>query len=447
MKSIYYFLAIVVVMGTFTACEPANELQNLNESILDGASFNETPSLTKEQVGAYPAYFSALLDNYKEVKINTYTVKLLSRQVDGMGVEATTTFNYEVRGNGETPQLDSFTFELPSCAGELISYSPQQAAGVSQDQIKWNQSISKDGSQTFSLTYKGEIPLGVISATATRGSILETSLVQGPCAGVYNLSGSIYIDANESGIKDPEETGIAFISVDLINKDTGEKIGSLDTGENGLFSFKVFTGNYSIAVGEDLLEDSNYTAVGENFIDVPNVTKDLTGFNFGYLLNSSKVTNDLENKVILVNTEPTKFWQQVIGRKGPNKDLYPPSVIRGFLLAVENSYLDGPFFFGEDKEKAALDILSKPIKTDLDFFLQQLLTAELNVVSGKGALLPGTKEQNKKFNDALLIYAEAVACRETGNCAVESSAANAELKAISSRDTRLLSAFNGSGGI
>ncbi|MCM4158650.1 hypothetical protein FHG64_03365 [Antarcticibacterium flavum] len=447
MKSIYYFLAILVVMGSFTACEPADEILNPNDSNLDGAGLIETPSLTKEQEDAYPAYFSALLDSYKEVKINTYTVKLLERRVDGVGAEATTTFNYEVRGNGATPQLDSFTFELPSCAGELISYSPKQAAGVSQDQIKWNQSISKDGSQKFSLTYKGEIPLGVISATATRGSILETALVQGPCAGVYNLSGSIYIDANESKVKDPEETGIAFISVDLINKDTGNKLGSVDTGENGLFSFKVLTGNYTIAVGEDLLEDSNYTAVGENSIDVPNVTKDLSGFNFGYLLNSTKVTNDLENKMIEVTTEPTKFWQQVIGRKGPNKDLYSSTDIRNFLLAVEDSYLDGPFFFGENKEKAALDILSKPIKTDLDLFLQQLLTAELNVVSGRGALLPGTKEQNKKFNDALLIYAEAVACRETGNCAVESSKANAETKAISSRDTRLLSAFNGSGGI
>lgn len=445
MKSIYYFLAILVVMGSFSSCEPADEPLNPNELNPERFSIEDAPSLSKQQEEP-PAYFMNLLNEYKEVTINTYTVKFLDRVVSGTGVDAKTTFNYEVKGNGETPQLDSFGLELPDCAGVLSAWSPLQSASVIVEEIKWNSSVSKDGSQKYAITFKGEIPLGIINATVTRGSIVESKVVQGPCSGVYTLSGSIYIDANENGKKDAEETGIASIAVDLFNNDTGDKIGTVNTSVNGLYSFMVLQGNYKIAVGKDLLDDSNYTAVGDAYIEIPNVTKDLSGYNFGYLLNSSKVIADLENKVIEVNTEPTKFWSQVIGRKGPNRNLYTQEEIRAFLVAVENLHLDGPFFFGDNKEEDALKVLNRPIRSDLDLFLQQLLTAELNVVSSRGALMEDG-ELNENFNAALIIYAEAVACRETGNCSTASSTVKAETKAISSNDTRLLTSFNGSGGI
>lgn len=433
-------------MGTFTACEPADELQNPNESNLDKSILKDAPTVTKQQEVVVPPYFTAILDKLKEVDINTYTVTFLDRVVGGTEGEPTTTFHYEVKGNDATPQLDSFYLDLPGCAGELLSYSPQQSANVKGNEIKWNNSVSKDGSQKYSLTFKGEISLGVINATVTRGSILESETILGPCAGIYNLSGSIYIDANNSGEKDPEETGIASIDVDLFDNDSGEKIGTVQTLKDGLYSFPVLEGDYSISVGNDLLEDENYTAVGKTSRNVGYVTEDLIDIDFGYLLNSDKVIDKLENNIIKLDTEPTKFWIQVIRQSGPNKNLYPPEKIRELLIAVENLHLDGPFFFGEDKEKAAVDILSRPIKSDLDLFLQQLLTAELNVVNGKGALMENG-DSNKKFNDALIIYAEAIACVETGNCAAASSTTNAETKAIRSNDTRLLSAFNGSGGI
>jgi hypothetical protein len=445
MKSIHYLLALLFVMGTFTACEPADELLETPEPSLDNSIVEETSIATKQQEEDVPTYLMSILNDYKEVLVNAYTVKMLDRVVYGTGENATTTFYYEVKGTGKTPQLDSFYLELPSCAGDLSAWSPLQSSNLLENEIKWNSSVSKDGSQKYSLTFKGVIPLGLINATVVRGSIVEVEPVLGPCAGIFTLSGSIYIDANNNEIKDAEETGIATIPVNLFN--SKGKLGTVNTGINGLYSFKVLQGDYRIEVGNDLLEDSNYTAVGDSFINVPNVTKDLTGFNFGYLLNSSKVINDLENKVIVVNTEPTKFWQQVINRRGPYKDLYTKEEIRAFLIAVEELHLDGPFFLGDNKEKAASDILSKPIKTDLDLLLQQLLTAELNVVSGRGALLEDNT-LNVKFNDALLIYAEAVACRETGNCTTsKSSTGDTETKAVSSNDTRLLSAFNGSGGI
>jgi hypothetical protein len=354
MKSIHYFLAILVVLGTFTACEPADEFQNPNESSLDKSILKDAPSVTKQQEAEMPPYFIKMLNDYKEVTINTYTVRFLERIVEGTEDSPTTTFSYEVSGNGDTPQLDSFFLELPDCAGELIGWAPIQSANLAENEIKWNSSVSKDGSQQYSLTFNGNIPLGIIDATVTRGSIIQTKSIQGPCSGVYSISGSIFIDANENGEKNAEETGIAFIDVKLMDNDnnSGEEIGTVQTLTNGLYSFPVLKGNYSVEVGDDLLEDENYTAVGKTSRNVGLVTGDVSNIDFGYRLNSDEVIEKLENNKIELDTEPTKFWIQVIRQTGPNKNLYSPADIRGFLIAVEEDlHLDGPFFLGEIKKK------------------------------------------------------------------------------------------------
>ena len=137
-----------------------------------------------------------------------------------------------------------------------------------------------------------------------------------------------------------------------------------------------------------------------------------------------------------------------IKNAGKRNSPYTKEQILALLVNIEGLLLEEPFQFGTEKESIALEILSRPIKTPLDEFLQQLLTAELNIVSGRGALLPNG-EQNEAFNKALLIYGEAVACRESGNCSGETgtSSINYETKSLRSTDTKLLTSFNGSGGI
>ena len=436
----------LVVFGMITGCEPTDENLNLQDAELETIK-QESLNLNKLQENSLPDYFVAQLENYENVPLNTYVVAFTGREVKGIGDNLTTTFNYRVSGTGLTPQLDSFTLELPNCAGVLVSWLPLQPTSNSPNSIKWNNSVSKDGSQEYSLTFAGDIPLGIINSTVTRGSNVVTEKVLGPCKDVFTLSGSIFIDADADGIKQNEESGIPFISVDLFDGNN-VKVGTVPTLYDGSFSFMVLKGSYSISVGEDLLKDANYTAVGETFIPFSEVNEDLSDINFGYLVNSDKIIRDLENKVLRVNTEPTKFWVAAIRNAGKRTSPYSVQEIRNLLLKIEGLLLEEPFQFGTNKEAEAVSILSKPIKTPLDEYLQQLLTAELNVVSGKGALL-SSGEQNDAFNQALLIYAEAVACRESGNCpnANTISAMNLETKAIRSNDTRLLTSFNGSGGI
>lgn len=435
---------MVLLVISISGCEPVEE--NIVNEVEPQTIEDEGIPILKLEESSTPDYFLEQLKEYESVVINTYEVIFTGREVKNTKGTETTTFSYLVKGTGETPQLDSFFLEVPGCAN-LFSWTPSQASGLVGNDIKWNNSVSKDGSQAYSVTYTGNVPLGIIDATVTRGSNIATGTIVGPCKGVYNLSGSIFIDANSDGTKQSSESGISAISINL-KKGSNDLLGTVSTSEDGSYSFMVLSGNYKINVDGDLFNDSNYTAVGETSMDIQNVHSDRTGLNFGYLLNSSKMASDFEDGVIKLNTEPTKFWVQQIRNAGKKNAVYSRNEIRGFLGAIEGLLLTEPFQFGTNKEAEAIEILTRPIRTDYDEFLQQLLTAELNVVSRRGALT-ASGDLNNGFNRALLIYAEAVACRESGACTDEGpvSSANFDIKAISTTDTRLLKSFNGSGGL
>lgn len=439
----YFFTSVALFALIFSGCEKDEEPFNETNSNLKESVIEENYSGTKLQEEKEKPYF---FTEFEKNNINDYYVTFTGREIKVTNNITTTTFNYTVSGTNKTPQLDSFYLEIPGCAGDLLSWTPQQSSRLEIGKIIWNSSVSKDGSQDYSITFKGEVPLGIINATVTRGSDVETDKVIGPCQGVYSISGYVYVDANKDGVKDASESGIPSIPVVLFNSD-GDSLTTTSTNEKGLYSFMVLEERYTIAIGEDLLNDENYTAVGSNSVDLEKVTEDLTGINFGYNVNTSKITKDLEDKIIPVNTEPIKFWVTAFRNIDKRKEVYSREIMMGFLSEIEGLYLPEPFQFGEDKIAAAEKILNNPMRTDLDVFLAQLLVAQLNVVSGRGAL-KSDGELNTVFNDALLIYGEAVACRESGNCPYQiSNTAATEQTKLSRIDTNMLLAFNGSGGV
>lgn len=445
MKQCFSLVTAALLLGLFAGCE-ADESFDLVDSATKAPTAEEISLTNKSSEGTLYAYF---VNKFVSSPINTYTVKFLGRTVAGTGESTSTTFTYEVIGGGATPQLDSFTLEIPGCAGSLQNQSPKRAFNLYEDAIKWNNSVSKDGSQKYSITFRGNVPLGVINATATRGSITETKEILGPCKGVYTLEGSIFIDANSDGEKQLSESGIPSFPIDLFDEN-GVKIITVNTSANGSYSFTVLKGNYTIAVNGNLLNDDNYTAVGNTFLSIENVQANASGYNFGYLVNTSKIIRELDDRIIRVNTEPTRFWVQQIRNAGKKGSIYSKEEIRNLLIEVEGMLLVEPFQFGLDKEAGALEILSRPIRTELDEFLQQLLTAELNIASGRGAYDSATNTLNSGFNTALLIYSEAVACSELGSCPAETISTTsraAEVKAVRSNDTKMLLSFNGSGGV
>lgn len=446
MKRCLYQTIGMVLMGVMLySCEPAEE--SLNEHEVNAVTTAESTGVIHVQEEELPSYFVAMLAEFESTYLNSYLLEFTGRSVQGSGDSETTTFHYRVSGTGETPQLDSFNLSLPDCAGDLVAYTPVQATTISENSIKWNNSVSKDGSQEYSITFAGNVPLGVVSSTVTRGSNEQSYDIVGPCAGVYTLSGSIFIDANNNQIKDASESGISGINITL--KEDDIEIGTEITLEDGSYSFMVLAGAYSISVGDDLLNDDNYTASTATSIDLGEVTENSSANNFGYLVNTGKISNDLQQGYYNLNTEPTKFWIQQIRNAGKSNSQYSVAEINSILTEVEGMLLTEPFQFGTNKREVALDILTRPIKTDLDEYLQQLLTAELNIATDRGARNED-ESLNTGFNRAMLIYAEAVACREIGTCPDESSpnqAVKTQSKLVSGSDTQMLISFNGSGGL
>ena len=457
MKSLYGVLAgVVVLVFILSACDQVTNTDTTIDTTTERFSTQNLPS----SEAALPDYIQEQLNAYSSVTINTYNVTLENRVENTMNGEVvSTTFHYSVSGTGETPQLDSFFLEIPQCAGDLVSYSPTESANVQENGIKWNSSVSSTGTKNYSMTFAGAVHPGLIDVTITRGSIHETATVQGPCDGVYTLTGSIFIDANEDGVKQSSESGIPNVPVELKNLSTNNVLTRSLTQAGGEFSFQVLEGSYNVTVVEDLLDDS-YNATTAITVDLTDVTTDISGIHFGYRIDKQKVINDLREGIVLVNNEPTKYWVQQIRQRGKNNGDYTEQEIRDFLTEVENLLLFEPFQLGEDKEANALDILTRPIKTQLDEYLQQLLTAELNVISGRGAFSldsNGEPVLNDEYNLALLIYGEAVACDALGTCpsggqliqqlTTQSFSGTASFTTDLSSDTELLSAFNGTGGI
>ena len=399
-------------------------------------------------------------DDFETVQLNGYIIKFnrVLEEVDSENNIVSTTFEYAISGTGETAQMDSFYLQVPTCAGTTLEgWFPTNSSKLEENRIKWNHSISKDAvEEIYSVTYRGQVKLGIIEVFVVKAGIQKKSIILGPCGG-YDISGSVFIDNEGPGLGtfEASETGVGEIEVQLGGAEYSSKA---NTAEDGLYQFRVLSGTYNVSVtnGADLFKDGNY--INSQYAPVTlQVDDHIAGVDFGYLVDSDKVIGRFESGQILLNTLSTKSWLQEVRNAGKGNSLYKKTQIAEFLWKIqEETFEEETFDFGLLENRSnidaaiavAVDLLSRPIKTEKDLFVQQLLTAELNVVAQRGALLSGTRELNSKFNNALLMYAEAKACQDFQICAPESDflKSSATIKAVSSR---LLTSFNenGSGGL
>jgi len=447
MKSKIYALLLLLLIGVISnSCELMEEENFESESLLKSSVESSTSDL--------PPYLLTQLESFNSVTLNTYKVEFMKRSTSEKdGVIVSTTFHYKVSGTNQTPQLDTFILEVPPCAGTPLSWTPLPSSKYEDNSITWNRSISSSGSEDFTITYAGNISQGIVETTVIRRGLVATGSVIGPCKGIFTLDGNIYIDANGDGVKQSSESGIPGLEVKLINNSDNKELASVLTSSNGSYSFKILNGDYSVISTASLLSN-NYNPTTAISVNLGLTSGSRTGINFGYLVDSRKVTNELKEGIIQTNNQPTKYWVQEIRQAGKRNSTFSNEQILKFLDDVEKLLLPEPFNLGTDKKKSAIDILTRPIRTDLDAFLQQLLTAQLNIVSGRGAL-NADRSINVNFNMALMIYSEAIACEEMGICTSEQAAARITSKsdalAAFSRslgsDTEMLSAFNGTGGL
>lgn len=273
--------------------------------------------------------------------------------------------------------------------------------------------IKKVRLESSNYTYSASTPYLIYAHTndnSQNGGFLTCDNPSGElCEGFYSITGSVYIDANSSSQKDSNESGAQNVSVTVIDQH-GNEI-SQTTSSDGSFSFTVFTGDketqYTLEVREtnSSSEDFNEQLFDSHSSTTPvtqSITIDsenITGIHFGFTPQVAKLIQEFENGTILLNTEEPKFWRKQLllainsirtpGRGNTGEDIPAAEVssqlLIGYLTDIENLLLDNPFQFGSNKLKSAYDILNKPAKTDLEKLLVQLLTAELNVLSGRGS--------------------------------------------------------------
>jgi hypothetical protein len=453
MKKILYsqffvFVAVVLLIGCqFSKQEVVIEKIDADFRKLDVEDFRAD----------LPEYFSDQLAEFEKVRINNYDVEFLGRNLEkSEGEVIKTTFYYKVSGTGKSSDLEKFFLQIPSCAGTPTSWEPVNSSKIDLKGITWNVSIGKEESKNFSITFPGEVPIGIVEGAVTRNGKREKCEILGPCEGVTDLCGNIFIDANADGIKQNSESGIPDIEVILKDKKTNKIVGSVMTNDDGSYSFKVLEGEYLVETTDELL-NLTYNATTPSSFHFCTDDTDGSCINFGFEIDSEKMILELENGTVEGTAECTDYWIDQLKYCGSSKGDYSEKEILEFLKQIERLLLTEPFQFGSKKIKTALEILDPTGNSDIEMFLKELLTAELNVVSQRGALreVDGVLVIWDNYNQALLIHSEAVGCEELGTCSEDindrkSNTQKADSRTMNTRlvdTTNTLRAFNGTGGI
>lgn len=326
---------------------------------------------------------------------NGYTVRFDGRQYDG----EFTTFSYTVTGTGADHALSHFALELPSCAPDLYTSSPDGGiVGVNPLTglygVKWELSLAVDGSRGYSVTFAGDVPLGVITATVKAGTEIGLVEIAGPCGG-FEISGVVYVDADSNGALDgADESGLQNVTVTLVDANGGIQTELTDSG--GFYSFRRIAGTYTVEVeaatpaidyNEELFGSFDVTGPTSLVVEVG---PDAFNNNFGFEPRSDEIILDLETGVLLTDGESVKFWKGELRsamNNGKGNSVYDAATLLGFVSQLQALFLDDPFAFTPGNElQEALDILNDNTKDSVIQLKKELLAAELNEVSGKGLI-------------------------------------------------------------
>ncbi len=328
--------------------------------------------------------------------INGYEVRFDGRMMR----EGDTQFVWTVRGTGGDPALSHFMVQLPACAGAPVAYQPTGSVSINTNPhtgiygLEWHLEVASDDTtgRMYSITFPGNVPLGEVYSSVISGNTTEVGIIPGPCQG-YDISGRVFVDANENGLRDPdEESGIANVVIELT--DEFGNVSSLPTDEFGDYSFRKLEGAFTVSLALDghpgyfngsLAESFDPTTVLGLEAAVP---PDSPGNDFGFSPRAEELIFDLESGVLLSDGESRKFWKSEFrsaSGNGRGNAVFGAAQLLGFLAEVQALFLADPYTFTPGNEiQEAFDLLRSNSKEPLDLLLAELLATELNQVAGRG---------------------------------------------------------------
>jgi hypothetical protein len=289
--------------------------------------------------------------------------------------------------------------------------------------------VNRVRSNSDSYTYSESTPFMIFARTEdgsqNGGFVPCDSGDASQCEGYVSISGTLFVDGNGNATKNVSESGVRNVTVTLT--DENGDMHFTQTEDDGFYSFVVFTGDepttFSVEVQQ---ETENAEDFNEGLFDthdpttstiVESITVDVENrenVNFGFEPQVAELIEKLNEGIIETNTEPRIFWvkQLLIGlvsEIGLNSGVLSEEIVSEVPLSellvhldeIENILQENPFQFGESKVYSALLTILRS-NTELESLLAELLTAELNVVSGRGS---GSLD----FDLALLAFGETAA--------------------------------------
>ena len=427
MKTVLRHLVLLLLIVSVSRCtDPLSPTSS---------SLTEDASAFTESVAKAPTSFTA----------GSYEVRFDGRTVQG----GSTTFAYTLAGTGQGEDVSHFTVELPSCAPAPSSFAPTGGVSINSDPvtglygIDWHLKVTSTGSQSYSVTFPGDVPLGIVSAAVRGGDDRFVGQILGPCANVFDVSGLVYADSDGDGSRDPQESGIAGVTVELVD-DAGSVVRAVVTSTSGSYLFdNQFAGTYTARVpdataaadfNEELFDSFSYTGSGaaEHIVEL---TSDSAGNDFGFDVQISKLIGEFDNDVLTSTAEDARYWATQF--KGRGNVEIAPAMLQGYLDAIESLFQPEPFQFSDADELAhAFAILSNNSRDDLDKLAIELLTAELNLVSGR------TIDNAAGLLEGMIAWSEGVYAENSAQALAKATSSTGDVEEASA----LLRSFNTTGG-
>jgi hypothetical protein len=231
----------------------------------------------------------------------------------------------------------------------------------------------------------------------------------------YDVSGTVYIDADENQTQGIYELGIANVTVQL--KDGTTVVDQVVTGDDGAFAFSAAADNFTVEIPLGATPDQFNYDIAQSFAPTSGLVIPVTagsgseGLEFGFVPRPGDILADLESGELVTNGQSISYWLKVLrrtiiqensgrqasghdgdGHDGPeawgHPGWYPsPDEMRGLILVIEGLFLTEPYQFTEGNEvEEVYQILRTKMKTDYDLMIQEMLVSELNYVAGLGLI-------------------------------------------------------------